>query len=138
MAFQQIIIKTKIAADAQKVWECWNGPSHITHWCYASPDWHCPSADNDLRVGGKLRATMASKDGQMSFEFGGVYDEIIDGQKISFMMEDGRRVTALFEANGGQTEVTETFDAETSNPLDMQKAGWQAILDNFKHYVENN
>lgn len=118
------------------MWEYWTEPQHITQWNNASDDWHTPVAENDLTVGGKFLTRMEAKDGSFGFDFGGVYDEVKLHEVISYTMGDGRKVTITFKSQGNETEVIETFDAETSNPIEMQQAGWQAILDNFKKYAE--
>ena len=133
-----VTVQNTVNAPVEKVWEYWTKPEHITKWNTASPDWHSPRAENDLRVGGKFSARMEAKDGSMGFDFAGVYDEVISNELIEYTMEDGRRVSVNFSANGNQTSVVETFDAENTHPVDFQKAGWQAILDNFKKYVEAN
>lgn len=134
----KINIETLISADVQKVWDYYSAPEHITKWNFASDDWHCPSAENDLRVGGKFKSRMEAKDGSFGFDFEGVYDEVVNQKKIAYTMPDGRQVTTDFESDGGRTKVTTTFDAENENPIEMQKTGWQTILDNFKKYVESN
>lgn len=134
----KITVSETIAADTQKVWNYWTTPEHITKWNFASDDWHCPKAENDLRVGGKYSARMEAKDGSFGFDFEAVYDEVIDKKKISYTMTDGRQATTHFENVDDKTKVTTTFDAENENPVDMQKDGWQAIMNNFKKYVEAN
>lgn len=132
----RITVEAIINAPITKVWESWNKPEHITKWCAASEDWHAPKAENDLQTGGKFFTRMEAKDGSFGFDFGGVYDEVITNKKIAYTMEDGRGVQIWFEDNGSNTKVTETFDAENENPIEMQRAGWQSILDNFKKYTE--
>lgn len=132
----KITITATINAGVNKVWDYWTAPEHITNWNFASDDWQCPKAENDLRVGGKYAARMEAKDGSFGFEFEAIYDEVIDQKKITYTMSDGRQATTDFENLGDQTKVTTTFDAESMNSIDMQRAGWQAILDNFKKYVE--
>lgn len=134
----KINIETLISADVKKVWDCWTKPEHITKWNFASDDWHCPSAENDLKVGGKFKSRMEAKDGSFGFDFEGVYDEVIDHKKIAYTMPDSRQVITYLENLGDKTKVTTTFDAENENPVEMQRAGWQSILDNFKKYVESN
>ena len=128
----KITIEADIKADPQKVWDCWTLPEHITHWNFASDDWKCPYARNDLRVGGIYMARMEAKDGSFGFDFEAVYDEIIEHQKIAYTMGDGRQATTNFEQKGDSTHVSTVFDAESSNSIEMQKNGWQAILNNFK------
>ena len=133
-----ITVATTVNAPIAKVWEYWNAPEHITQWCAASDDWHTPRSENDLRTGGKFSSTMAAKDGSFSFEFGGVYDEVREHQYIAYTIGDGRKVTIDFEGNGDTTTITESFEAEGQNPAEMQRAGWQALLDNFKKHTEAN
>jgi uncharacterized protein YndB with AHSA1/START domain len=133
----KITIKATVVADSKKAWECYTKPEHIVNWNFASDDWQCPSASNDLRVGGKYIARMEAKDGSFGFDFEAIYDEIIVGERLKYTMPDGRQVTVSFDDKGnGTTEVIVTFDAESENPIDMQKNGWQAILDNYKRYAE--
>ncbi|MCM3115515.1 SRPBCC family protein [Neobacillus sp. MER 74] len=134
--FEKITVQTTVHAPVEKVWEHWTEPKHITQWNNASEDWHTPFAENDLTVGGKFLTRMEAKDGSFGFDFGGVYDEVKLNEVISYTMGDGRKVSVTFKGQGNDTEVIETFDAETTNPIEMQQAGWQAILDNFKKYTE--
>lgn len=137
MANELITVSTEIEAPIDQVWKKFNQPEHITKWCFASSDWHAPHAENDLTVGGKFKTSMAAKDGSFAFDFGGVYTQIIPFELIEYTLEDGRKVKITFEKTKG-TLVTESFEAEAINPAEMQKTGWQAILDNFKHYVEQH
>lgn len=134
----KITIEALISSDVKKVWDYFTKPEHITEWNFASDDWYCPSAENDLRVGGKFKSRMEAKDGSFGFDFEGVYDEVINNKKITFTMTDGRQAITHFENQNGKVKVITTFDAENENPVEMQRAGWQAILDNFKKYVESN
>jgi uncharacterized protein YndB with AHSA1/START domain len=132
-----ITVQTTVEAPLEKVWNAWTKPEHITQWNNASDDWHTPKASNDLRVGGKFSATMAARDGSASFDFEGIYSNVKPNQLIEYAMSDGRTVKVVFEAAGTKTRVIETFDAENENPIEMQRGGWQAILDNFKKYTES-
>ena len=134
----KITVEATINAPVAKVWEFWNNPVHITQWCNASDDWHAPYADNDPCTSGKFKTTMAAKDGSFSFDFEGVYTNVQDNEVIEYALGDGREVKIDFVANGDVTEVTETFDPETINPIEMQQGGWQAILNNFKKHAEAN
>ena len=136
MGNKKIIISTEVQAPVEKVWNFWTQPEHVIHWNHASEDWHCPKANNDLKVSGKFSYTMAAKDGSMSFDFEGVYDAIDLYKQIVYTILDGRQVEVLFVSNGNSTVVTEAFEPENMNPEEMQRAGWQSILDNFKNYVE--
>ncbi|GLU54753.1 SRPBCC family protein [Dyadobacter frigoris] len=136
MASETIIVEATIEAPIEKVWETWTKPEHIMHWNNASDDWFTPKAENDLRPGGKFSSRMEARDGSFGFDFEGIYDEVTDHKLISYSLEDGRKVKIEFEEKGDQTLVTENFDAETENPVEMQKAGWQSILNNFKKYTE--
>ncbi len=133
---QKITIEASISASLEKVWSCWTEPKHITNWNFATDDWQCPSAENDLRVGGKYKTRMEAKDGSFGFDFEAIYDEVIPQKKLTYTMPDGRVVTNSFEDQGEKTKVRTVFDAEGENPVEMQKNGWQAILNNFKKYVE--
>lgn len=134
----KVTVQTIIQAPVEKVWSYWSEPEHITKWNQASDDWHVPSAENDLRVGGKFVTRMEAKDGSMGFDFGGVYDVVTLHEEISYTMEDERKVNITFIAQGNETKVVETFDAEGTNPVEQQQAGWQAIMDNFKKYTESH
>jgi len=132
-----VTVESTINAPVEKVWQYWSAPEHITQWCQASDDWHAPHAENDLRTGGNFKTTMAAKDGSFSFDFEGVYDRVDEHKAIEYTVADGRKVIVQFIPEGGQTRVVEEFEAENTNPVEMQKGGWQAILDNFKKYAEN-
>lgn len=132
-----ITVQTLVNAPVEKVWNTWTKPEHITQWNNASDDWHTPYAENDLRVGGLFKATMAAKDGSFSFDFTGTYSDVKTNQLIEYTIADGRSVKIVFESKGNTTQVTETFEAEAENPVEMQRGGWQAILDNFKKYTES-
>jgi len=136
MDTERITVGSIISANIEKVWNCWNQPEHITQWNFATDEWRCPKAENDLRVGGKLKSRMEAKDGSMGFDFEATYDEVVDQKRITYTMTDGRKATTTFEEMDGKTKITTTFDAEQSNSIEMQKDGWQAIINNFKKYVE--
>ncbi len=136
MSNQQITIETTIAAPVDRVWKAYVTPADITRWNFASEDWCCPNAEVDLRVGGNYKARMEAKDGSFGFDFEAVYQEVEVGKTLAFEMPDGRKVRTTFEQVGDATVVTTVFDAETQNPLQMQRDGWQAILDNFRRHVE--
>lgn len=138
MSDSAITIEAKIEAPIDKVWNYWTTPQHIMQWNNANDDWHTPHAVNDLRTGGSFLSTMAAKDGSFSFDFCGVYSEVAEHALIAYSLEDGRKVKVTFSPDGEFTSVIETFDPESENSLEMQKAGWQAILNNFKKYVESN
>lgn len=133
-----ITVETDIHADIRKVWSYWSEPDHITKWTFASSDWHAPYAENDLKTGGSFKTTMAAKDGSFSFDFEGVYSDVIDYKLIQYEIAYGRKVKITFEENDGITKVIETFDPENQNSIEMQRTGWQSILDNFKKYTEEN
>ena len=133
-----LTVETTVNAPIEKVWNYWAEPQHITKWCQASDDWHAPFAENDLQTNGKFKTTMAAKDGSFSFDFGGVYSKVEKHKLIEYEMGDGRKVRVECKDLGNSTHITETFDPEDTNPLEMQRGGWQAILDNFRKYTENN
>ncbi|WP_306350723.1 SRPBCC family protein [Flavobacterium sp. '19STA2R22 D10 B1'] len=133
-----VTVEAKINAPVEKVWQLWNDPKHIVKWTTASDDWHTPKAENDLKVGGAFLTRMEAKDGSFGFDFEGVYDVVDTHKSIEYTMSDGRKVKILFKTQEGVTEIVETFDAEQMNPVEMQREGWQSILNNFKKHVENN
>ena len=137
MTHEKITIKATISADKQKVWNYYTQPEHITKWNFADPSWHCPTATNDMTVGGHYIARMEAKDGSFGFDFDAVYTEIDPGENFTYEF-GGRFATYNFIENDGQTEVTVIFDPETENPIELQRNGWQAILNNFKKYTETN
>lgn len=133
-----ITIETTVQAPVAKVWNYWNEPAHITEWNSPSPDWHTPRATNDLRVGGQLNARMEARDGSLGFDFGATYDEVRPNEYIEYTIGDGRKVKITFTSDGNSTKIVESFEAESVHPVDFQRAGWQAILDNFKKYTESH
>ena len=134
---------TKITVDAianapvAMIWNAWNNPSDIQQWNAADPSWHCPSSENDVRVGGKFKNRMEAKDGSFGFDFEGVYNHVEEHKEIAYTMPDGRKVTTRFIPQNGATRITTVFDAETENDPELQQQGWQAILENFVKYVES-
>jgi uncharacterized protein YndB with AHSA1/START domain len=133
-----ITIEAVVNAPIEKVWKCWTEPEHITKWAFASDDWEAPHAENDVRVGGKFSTTMAAKDKSTSFDFGGVYTDVKQHELIAYELGDGRKVKVQFAQTSEGVRVIESFDPETENPEEMQRNGWQAILNNFKKHVESN
>lgn len=135
---QVITIASTVNAPVKKVWDYWTKPEHIVKWNHASDDWHSPWAKNDLKVGGRFSARMEARDGSMGFDFGGVYDAVKEHQYIEYTLGDGRKVKINFMPQENTTKVEESFEAENVHSLEMQRTGWQAILDNFKTYTESN
>jgi uncharacterized protein YndB with AHSA1/START domain len=133
-----ITIESTVNAPAEKAWEYFTKPEHVTKWNHASDDWHSPHAENDLRVGGIFNYRMEAKDGSFGFDFGGTYDAVTPKRYIEYTIGDGRKVKVNFTTEGNKTKVTESFEAENTHSIDMQRTGWQAILDNFKKYTEEN
>ncbi len=134
-----ITVSVIINAPLEKVWDCFTKPEHITGWAFASNDWEAPKAENDLREGGRFTTVMAAKDKSASFEFGGIYTLVEDKKRIDYLMDEaGRNVKTQFTETPEGVKIMQTFDPEKSNPEEMQRAGWQSILDNFKKYTEGN
>jgi uncharacterized protein YndB with AHSA1/START domain len=136
MSLEKIIVEAKIEAGIQKVWDYYTNPSHIINWNFADPSWHCPSASNDLKVGGNYVARMEAKDGSFGFDFEAMYTEVHPLERFTYEF-GGREAKVDFQQDGNSTSVKITFDPETENPIELQQAGWQAILNNFKNYAEN-
>ena len=137
MELEKIQVRTSVMADKQKVWDYYTSPEHITQWNFADPSWHCPSASNDMKIGGRYVARMEARDGSFGFDFEAIYTEI--NILESFTYQFGERFAKIeFNDMNNQTEVIITFDPETENSIELQKNGWQAILNNFKNYTETN
>lgn len=132
-----LTIEATIEADSKHVWNYYTQPAHITQWNFASHDWHCPSAENDVRIGGKYNVRMEAKDGSFGFNLEAIYSEVEPGNRLVYIMADNRTVKVLMLPNGNSTQVIIEFEAENMNPLELQREGWQAILNNFKKYVES-
>lgn len=132
---QKITVEVLLKAPIEKVWKYWTEPDAITKWCFASDDWCAPKAQNDLRVGGKFLTRMEAKDGSAGFDMEGVYTVVEEFKRIEYDFY-GRHVSVQFIPEGECVRLIETFDPEDENSEEMQRAGWQAILDNFKKYVE--
>ena len=132
-----IIISTVVHAPLELAWKAWTQPEHVTAWNFASDDWECPHATNDLRVGGSFASTMRAKDRSVEFVFGGEHTDVQTHQRIESLMGDGRYMVVEFEAvSGGETKVTESFEPESENPREMQQGGWQAILENYRKHAD--
>lgn len=131
-----ITVDAVVNAPIEKVWRAWTAPEHIVQWAFASDDWESPAAESDVRVGGTFKTVMAAKDKSASFDFTGMFTVVVPHERIEYDMSDGRHVTTTFAQTPDGVRVTETFDPEHENSEEMQRAGWQAILDNFKKHAE--
>ncbi|WP_316819634.1 SRPBCC family protein [Pedobacter gandavensis] len=131
-----ITVAATVNAPIDIIWKAWTNPSDIKKWNAASEDWHTTKAENDLRPGGAFSSRMEAKDGSFGFDFGGIYDDVSPYELITYTLGDGRKVKITFEKNTDGVTITESFDAENTNPVEMQRAGWQAIMNNFKKHVE--
>ena len=134
----QITIEATVKAPVETVWKLWTTPEDVIHWNNASDDWHTPEARNDLRPGGEFSYRMEAKDGSFGFDFAGIYDTVKTNELIAYTMGDARKVENIFTKTGSETKVIVTFEAEAENSLELQREGWQAILNNFKKYAERN
>lgn len=134
---KKITIEADIKGDIQKVWDMWTEPQDIINWAFASDDWEAPKAENDLRVDGRFLTTMRAKDGSASFDFTGTYTKVEDKKLIEYKIDDGRMVSTTFTPTDEGVHVEGAFEMEDDNTEELQRAGWQAILDNFKKYVES-
>ena len=137
MQITKITVEAFVQAPKDTVWRLWTTPEDIVQWNSASDDWHTPGAKIDLREGGEFLYRMEAKDGNAGFDFGGIFDSVKPKEFIAYTIGDGRKVEVSFTGNGSITKITETFDAENENPFEMQRDGWQAILNNFKKYTES-
>jgi len=135
-ATASITISTFVNLPIEIVWKVWIRPVHIKNWNNASPNWHTPFAKNSLKVGGKFIYRMEARDGSFGFDFEGKYQEVELEKRITYQLVDGRKVWIKFEKEGEGVQITETFEPEQENSIELQRQGWQAILDNFKRYSE--
>ena len=135
---QKVTVETIIDQTIDKVWEFWTSPEHIIHWNFATPEWHCPSAEQELKVGEKLNYHMAAKDGSMAFDYTGTFTSITPNELIEYTLDDERKVSVSFSEEKGSCKIVQSFEVEGKNSIDMQRQGWQAILQNFKNYAESN
>jgi uncharacterized protein YndB with AHSA1/START domain len=138
MSFSKITIQTILLASRKKAWEHYTLPEHIVNWNFASDDWHCPKASNDLVVGGKFSWRMEAKDGSFGFDFEGVFMEIVPLEKLKYVFMDEREAEISFSDLPEGTLVQIVFDAENENSLELQQAGWQSIFDNYKSNTEKS
>lgn len=134
---EKIKVNVSVQADIKKVWDYYTNPKHIINWNFADPSWHCPSAENNMTVGGTYKARMEAKDGSFGFDFEAIYNEIVDGESFTYEF-GGRTASVHFKSRDNQTELMIEFDPEDENAVELQKDGWQSILNNFKSYTENN
>lgn len=131
-----IEVSTTVNVDIEKVWKLWNSPGHIVNWYFATDEWHCPHAESQFKEGGQFSYRMEAKDKSFGFDFSGKFTQIINFEKISYTLEDNRITDITFVKSNGGIIITEIFESENSSTIDMQKAGWQSILENFKKYAE--
>lgn len=132
-----ITVEATVNIPVEKAWDVFTNTKHITQWNHASDDWHSPSAENDLRPGGTFSYRMEAKDGSFGFDFGGTFVDVKPNELLSYSIGDGRKVENVFTRVGNATKVSVTFEAENQNPVEMQRGGWQAIMDNYKKYAES-
>lgn len=135
-ALAPITIEVIVKAPVETAWKALTEPEHMVQWNFAIPEWHCPAASNDLRVGGKMTARMEARDGSMGFDFGGTYTEVTLHRSMAYVLDDGRKVFVTLTPQGSATKVTQTFDPESQNTPERQRGGWQSILDNYKKHAE--
>ena len=134
---KEIIVKTEIKATSEDVWQLWTQPEHIVNWNFATDEWRCPGAVNEIYPGGRFSWRMEAKDGSMGFDFCGEYIDVLEQSLIKKKLDDNRIVKIEFVAKNGSTQIIQTFEADDNDP-ELQRKGWQAILDNFKKYVESS
>lgn len=133
-----VTVQIQLNKNVQDVWEFYTNTNHIIKWNFASPEWHCPKAEHHFEPGGKLKYHMAAKDGSMGFDYSATFKKIIPNELIEYVLDDGRRVSIRFKQIDQSTELIQTFEVEDQNPIEMQRQGWQSILNNFKNHIENN
>jgi uncharacterized protein YndB with AHSA1/START domain len=137
MKSNAVTVSTTVNAPVARAWEVFTNPEHITKWNFASDTWQCPTASNDIRTGGMFNWRMEAKDGSMGFDFAGTYSIVKELELIEYSLGD-RDVQVRFETiSSEQTRVSEVFEIEDENSAELQRNGWQAILDNYKKQVES-
>src|SRR5437660_1104846 len=117
---QTITIQASVQAPVEKVWKIWTNPEEIVKWSSPSPDWYTPRAEHEFRPGGRFTYRMEARDGSFGFDFGGIFDAIKPSEYIEYTIDDGRKVMIRFESRGRDTHITETFEAESINPVEQQ------------------
>lgn len=132
----QITVETVVNASVEEVWRAWTTPADIKQWNAAFDDWHTTTASVDLRVGGAFSSRMEAKDGSTGFDFAGTFTRIVPHQVIECSLGDSRTVLVEFSAGVNSVTVRETFDAESVNAAELQRQGWQSILNAFARHVE--
>ena len=131
----KIVVQATVDTDPATTWMLWTTPEHIMAWNRATPEWHTPRAERDLKEGGTFSYRMEAKDGSFGFDFGGTYDLVAPPNQLSYTLGDGRKVEITFTGTGSGTEIVQVFEAEEENEIELQRTGWQAILDNFAAYA---
>jgi uncharacterized protein YndB with AHSA1/START domain len=131
-----ITVSVSVHASPERAWDAFTTPASIMAWNFASPDWHCPSATNDLREGGAFSYRMAARDGSFAFDFAGTFTEVSPPHRLRFGLGPEREVLVEFTPEGDRTRVSQTFTPEATHSLEQQRAGWQAILDHYQQHVE--
>lgn len=134
----RIIVETDVEVSVDKAWELWTREEHICRWNAASEEWQTTEAKNELKEGGEFCYRMEAKDGSVAFDYKGTYDEVIPEERIVYTLEDGRKVLIIFDGDEVETGIVEQFEADETASLEQQQQGWQAILENFKRYAEEN
>jgi uncharacterized protein YndB with AHSA1/START domain len=137
MESKKLTVQVTVDSNIENAWKCWTSEYDILKWNQASDDWHTTKVINNLKVGGEFSYRMEAKDGSFGFDFGGVYDEVSSLELIKYTLGDGRKVNIQFSSNGSETIIVQEFEAEKMNPAELQQNGWQAIMNNFKKYVES-
>ena len=132
-----ITVQTIVNSPLETVWECWTGLDHINGWAFATNDWQAEAIKNDLQPGGRFKTIMSAKDGSAGFTFTGHYTTVKPNELLEYILDDGRHVKAAFTDTTEGVQIIQSFEPESLNPLEMQRAGWQAFLDNFRKYTED-
>lgn len=132
-----ITVETTVKATVENVWKLWTTPADIMKWNNPSNDWHNLSVEVDLKDEGRFLFRMQANDGSQGFDYCGKYDKVKTNELIELTTSDGRKAVNTFIPNGNETIVTETFEAETKTPVDIQRDFCQKVLNSFKKYAEN-
>ncbi|MFN5370703.1 MAG: SRPBCC domain-containing protein [Bacteroidia bacterium] len=133
----KIKVEVVVNASLEEAWRRFTQPEHIVNWNAASADWHCPAARNELKAGGTFSYRMEARDGSMGFDFSGKFIAVEPLKHLSILLDDKRSLEVWFEAQADGVRITEEFEAEQENEPELQRMGWQAILDAYARYCEN-
>jgi uncharacterized protein YndB with AHSA1/START domain len=135
-ALPPVTVAVSVQASPERAWKAFTSPTSVTEWNFASTDWYCPRAQNDLREGGTFCYRMEARDGSFGFDFEGRFLELSPPARLRYSLGEDREVVVQFTQEGERTLVSQSFTPESIHSLEQQRVGWQSILENYKKHVE--